>query len=85
MWIFVLAAIALLVALFYAGRTWLGWALPVAVLLGGWWFTGPTAPLVVALLSGLFVVVALFTGVRPLRRATITPPILRMMKPILPR
>ncbi len=85
MWIFVLVSLALVPALFYLGRTWLGWVLPLAVLFAGWWFTREPSVALFAPLAGLFGLVAAASGVKPVRRAVITRPLLPKIKAFLPR
>jgi acyl-CoA dehydrogenase len=86
MLLFVLAALVVAVALLYAGRTWLGWVLPGAVLFAGWWVTGVTVhPFVFLFGASLFGLAAVVTGARPLRRDLITRYVLPRIAPILPR
>ncbi len=84
MWTFVLVALVLALGLYYAGKTWLGWVVPVAVLYAGWWNTGvSTAAFFVpsALVLGL---VAVIGGVPRLRRDWVSRFLLPKIAPILP-
>ena len=85
MWFFDLIALALGLGLFFAGRTWLGWVLPMATLFAGWWVTGVTTPFLFLFSTGLFALVAVITGVRPLRRDLLSRYVLPRMAPMLPR
>jgi len=85
MLLFALSAAVLALALFFFGRTWLGWVAPLALVLVGlhvaW---GADGPLFFAL-AGLIGVVAVITGVKPLRCAVLTRALLPQVKRILPR
>ncbi len=86
MTLFVLAALALAVGLFYAGRTYLGWVLPVALCFVGWWMTGVSVhPFIFLFGASLFGVLALITGVPSIRRDLLTRFLLPRIAPILPR
>ena len=84
MLLYVCLALVLALGLFYVRRPWLGWTLPLALLHFGWWRTGILFP-VFAVSAGVFGLVALVTGVRPLRIALVTRRILPLLEPILPR
>ena len=67
MWIFCLIALVLALALVYAGRTWLGWVLPLALVYVGWWQASVRSPLAFVLTASLVAMLAIVTGVKPLR------------------
>jgi acyl-CoA dehydrogenase len=83
MWLFVLLALVLAVALLYVGRTWLGWVAPLALVLWGLKSAGLVAWLFYPALA-LFVIAACILGYRPARAALITKPLLPAIKGILP-
>ncbi len=86
MWFLVLLTVVAVVAvLLYTGRTWLAWVLPgtavlILLALQSW----PPSALfwVVAV---LFAAAAILTGVESLRRALLTPLVMKLIAPILPR
>jgi acyl-CoA dehydrogenase len=82
---FALAAFAAAFALFYLGRTWLGWVVPGALLFYGWWQVEPSRPFVFLFGAGLFGLVAALTGLPGVRRQLLTARILPAIAPILPR
>ncbi|HED64574.1 MAG TPA: acyl-CoA dehydrogenase [Planctomycetes bacterium] len=84
---FLVAAILVGLTLFFLGRTWLGWILPLFVLLLGLWrVSGGGSPGAGLVFLGLFLVaLAAITGLRPLRQAFVTRHLLPLIKPILPR
>ena len=86
MWfVLIIALIALSAALLYVGRTKLAWTAPGTILLfclgvaGGFGGTG------FQMLCALFVIAAVVLGHRPIRRAIVTPVIMRVMAGFLPR
>ena len=85
MWIFVLIALVAGLALTYAGRTWLGWVLPLVLVYAGWWQASVHSPLLFVLSASILALVALVTGLAPLRRAVLTRRLLPLVRPILPR
>ena len=85
MWIFLLAALALSVGLFYAGRNWAGWVLPVALAYLGWWMTGVWSPALFVVSGILFALLAVVSGVPDLRRRFLADPLLPRVASMLPR
>jgi len=85
MWFFLLIAVALGFGLYYAGRTWLGWVVPLATLYTGWWVTGITFPFLFLFSAALFVLAAVVGGLKPLRRDLLSRHALVRMAPFLPR
>ena len=78
-------ALALLLALLYLGRAWWSWVLATALLLAAWGRAGGAFhPLFigVCLLAGAL---ALITARTPLRRALLSPSLMRLMARVLPR
>src|SRR5688572_13284801 len=82
---FALAAFALAFALFYYGRAWLGWVLPGALLIFGWWRSQPEYPFLFLFSTGLFGLTVVLTGVPGLRRELLSARILPRIAPILPK
>lgn len=79
-----LLALAAATALLFVGRAYLAWVLPAGGLLAAWWIGGATPWLFWPALV-LFVVLAVLFGFVPARRALVTPRLLRLLKPMLPR
>lgn len=84
-----LLLVALLLALFllYKGLGFLAWVLPLAGLFAAWAYGHPgvaTTPLFLALAIP-FLLLATLSGLPPLRRSLITPPILRALSRIFPK
>ena len=86
MWYLALLALPLALGLFFLGRTWLGWVLPLGWLLFLWWCAGPSgAGQVFFFLSAtVFGLAALLGGVPSLRASLLTRQIFPMIKKILP-
>ena len=85
---FLLLAVALAIVflgLASAGRAWLGWVLAVAGGLCCWWLQGATPRLLFWIVSGCAGLLALTTGLPPLRRVLFTSSILRLIGAILPK
>jgi acyl-CoA dehydrogenase len=85
MLLYLCLALVLAIALFQARRTWLGWVLPVALLHLGWWRTGIAFPSLFVASASVWCLAALVGGVRPVRRALLTPRLLPLLGPLLPR
>ena len=85
MWIFALSALVLGLALFYLGRTWLGWVAPLALVAWGWKASAAPGDAVFFSVVGVLAVVALITGLKPIRQVVITRAVLPQVKRILPR
>ena len=85
MWLFFLAAIALAIGLFYLGRTWLGWVVPIAVLYVGWWQTNVDFPFAYLFSAAMFALFAVVGGVPRLRRDVVTRFVLPKLEPVLPK
>ncbi len=86
MWlVLLLLALVLGLACAAAGRTWLGWVAPGAVLLAGWFLGGPALPLLFWPFAGAFAAAAAVGALPPLRRALVTRRVLPLLRPILPR
>ncbi len=87
MWLFLVLALVAAVALYFAGRTWLGWVVPLALLFAGRWFTAdPEAigsPFLISFFA--FAGIATIAGVPLLRRELFTRFLLPLIAPILPR
>ncbi len=78
-------ALAAFVALYYAGRTWLGWVVPLAILYIGWWRTDVSFPFLYLFSAGLLAVLALVGGIPALRRGRLTRFLLPRISRILPQ
>ena len=85
MWIFLLVALLAAAGLFYAGRTWLGWVAPGALLFVGWWRSGVDQAFLFLFTAGLFALAALIGGFAPLRRDLVSRRLMKLLAPILPR
>lgn len=84
-WIGAAALLLLAIVLLWHGTVYLAWALPSAAALGYWAATGaPPRPLFLALAGG-WALTALVFGLRPLRRALISGPAMRLMGRAMPR
>ena len=88
MWIYTLVALAVAFFLYYHGKTWFGWVLPIAIFYWGWWQTGVGIHVhtyVFLFSAALFGLLAVITGVPSFRRDLVSPYVMRMISPILPR
>jgi acyl-CoA dehydrogenase len=85
---FVTVALGAAFLLYYHGKTWLGWVLPIAICYWGWWQTGvgeQVSPFVFLFSASLFVLATVITGVPSFRRDFISRYLLPVISPILPR
>lgn len=80
-----LSLAAVFLGLAAAGRAWLGWVLAICGILGLWWLSTPTYVNAFWSVAGVFLVLVLITGIVPLRRAILSPVILRIVGAILPK
>ncbi len=80
-----LLALIAAVGLLYAGLTWHAWVVPGAALLLLWGSSGALASTGYWLVAGPFILLAVLTGVRPLRRAVFSKLLIKALGPILPR
>jgi len=86
MWILLALLLAAMAAGFlFVGRALLAWTVPTAVALAWWRFTGDPSPTLFGVATGTFAVVALVTGLPPLRRALVTRHLMPLVAPLLPR
>ena len=85
MWTFVFLALLFAVALYFLGRTWLGWVVPGAMLFLGWWQVGVHSPTAFVVSGVTFAMAAVIGGVKPLRQQMVTRTVLPLVKPILPQ
>ncbi|MCC7013291.1 MAG: acyl-CoA dehydrogenase [Planctomycetes bacterium] len=76
---------AVFVALAYLRRPYWGWVLGGAYVLGMWWLSGPSVPVLFWIVVGIFAFAALLGGVVPLRRALVTAPAMPAISSILPK
>jgi len=77
-------SLLLLVALLYMGRGFWAWVLPAAVLFAVA-FAGGAKSTAFFVTAGLFVVLALVLGIRPLRRTLVSGWLLKVVRPLFPR
>jgi acyl-CoA dehydrogenase len=80
-----LAAALVALGLCAVGRAWLAWVAVLAAGLGFWYSAGGSPGWAFFPLLSLFFLAALVTGIEPLRRLVLTPPLLRIVGGILPR
>jgi acyl-CoA dehydrogenase len=80
-----LALVALGLGLLFAGRPFWAWTVPLALALGGWWWAGEPSRSLFSTLVGLFVLLALVFGLRPLRLLLVSRPLMPFFGKLLPR
>jgi acyl-CoA dehydrogenase len=85
----VLVAATVAFVLLNLRQSWLAWVASGGALLAGWWVsarpTGGLGTTTFFVLTGLFALLAIVTGVPSLRRSLITARVLPLIAPILPR
>ncbi|MBU6429054.1 MAG: acyl-CoA dehydrogenase family protein, partial [Cyanobacteria bacterium REEB65] len=69
----------------YLGRVYWAWVLPIALWLGWWGGNGGLGQPAHSALLAAFLVVAIVTGFRPLRRAILSRGLLKVVRNILPK
>ncbi len=80
-----LALLLLALALLCKGWSYWAWALPCAAAIAWWASSGVESPILFWTTTLVFVALAAFFGIPALRRAVVTPRLLRAIAPILPR
>lgn len=86
MWFLVLLTVVIVASvLLYTGRTWLAWVLPGAALLVLWAAQSGAGSVFFWICAAAFFAVAILTGVEPLRRSALSPLVMKIIAPILPR
>lgn len=81
----VMILLVLLVILLYQGRGYWAWVTPGAVALGWWGLGGAESPALYGIVAGAFILLALILGIPGLRRLLVTPWVMRLVAPLLPR
>ena len=85
MWTFFCLAAFAAIALYFLGRTWLGWVVPGVLVFMGWWTDGVFSPNFFVISAGVFGLAAVIGGFKPLRQQMVTKTLLPLIKPILPQ
>jgi len=83
--ILILAAIVVFLVLTYHHRTYWGWVAGGALLLAAWGWNGVAAPWFFIAVVVLFAALAVLFGLRFIRRAIVTRPLMKKVAAILPR
>ena len=81
----ILGLVSMSAVLFYVGRGYAAWAVPGFLGLLAWFWGGADSATLFGGIAVGFGVIATLFGVRPIRRALITPVVLKLIAPILPR
>jgi len=81
----VLGCVLLALVLLYLGQGFWAWALPAAILLAFWTWSGPESTVAFQIVAGVVFVFALVGGLPPVRRAVLSRPLVGMLARIFPR
>ncbi len=80
-----LGLLAVFLAFAYVRRPYWGWVIAGAIGLGVWWADGPGAAWLFWPTAGVFALLAVIFGVRPLRRGIVTAAAMPLVRKILPK